>query len=1266
MALSFTDLQPGDFAQASIDGGLPKLVRIWEYLRKLNKGGYGSAVLVQLGQFTKPSKDGVTSCSPFTATALCMALDPRPFDPAQPYSLEGPYKPVFDGGTPVDHYFYALHNGFELKNYKAGKAWNADFKKYVDKVPQLTTGGFGLINSAPGSAVALNMGAPVDPKQMRRGDLLGWDWNPKKVKVNGVEKEVVHGHAAFCWNVHLNEKGEVDCFQFVTSNGGYTGDIGISVCTYYGGKTYDPEYIEKKDGKYTPKKDLFSGIVDDPQGHPDYISRAVWFALPGVKAANIDKSSFGGKKPVIFDSTVGFYVNHFTGVTRLHGVTPPDPYLRAGAKQANDKPPAQPVGKAVSKPAVVNDAPKAPEKVPPGPPQDFQKDVEAALQILYNARWIATSPGDASAVNDAESQAAIKEYQQKFMGGSAPHLGHADAETRKRILRASGYALCMPMVSASLDVLFARKLIGTKPGDDPVLDDAMRAAVKDFQKKYGLDADGIPGPNTQKKLADVVSSLGEAAPSPAPQPDAGAAQDAAAAQPDGFMAAAAITLFYWVTNVGPAGGRATLKVTATPACNGQSFPVSLYANDSRILDNAGSIAISGGKGSLDVALPIMLAEGALVEARIEGFSIQAKTKSPYRIGVAAVAGPIAVVNGADIYLDPPVRNLPQWDPRWGKTRIAGLKDGKMIDWTNNGCNASTAAIILRWFAEDCKAGRIPFPTKEGGKVDPTWYGPRMGEAFWREADPPGKVELTPPEQGGRIHFRKIYGLCSWYLKTAGQIDRNEKDQPVDNHPATHITSEPKKGWLQLIKDMLKTGPVIVGVGQPASTGHFVIAQGVIDGGLLIVDPGNILYQAAHGMGKPHVTDWSNRGGFVDGSQDAAKVRMPPASQWPGGKPPGQERDPRSYNHVSGQFLKEMLGGLVSVTSLTDPEGAKLGAGAAPVQPAPAPAAEDKPKTPASKGKVKSGGITVAGKPFVEWFNKEFRPRHTGNSTIKVKGVYLPEFPHTVDAANFKAFFDATRELSGEDEISLMKFAGAFCIPYNETGGSFHPTLEKGGKVALPRNARKTKLIDFGPYGYFFWTIAGFKKSYNRRDDWTWPAGDQLKKMGLLSDPKQIEIWNGSPVWQIGDPVGDPNYPSPLEDPRYPNPQDEPLKSAQKECHFYKFRGRGFTQTTGREGYKRYADPALKAAGYKGVDDLTNDELDKAFADPKVYVGVFHNELVAPPGQYHNDFANIDDNPGILVRIGDRIAGFGANYGEFYAWRCRTLAEAMEEAGWTGG
>jgi len=1275
MGISFTDLQPGQFAATSIEGGLPKLVRIWEELRRLNKGGYGGAVLVQLGDFTKASAEGVTSCSPFTCTAICMALDPRSVDVGQPYTLGAPYKPAFDGGRPVDHYFYDLHNGYPRSHYLAGKQWRPDFKKgFVDKIPQLESA-FSLFNSAAGSVVALNLGTPVDPKAMRRGDVLGWDWNPKKVIVKGKEQEIVHGHAAFCWNVHLDKDGNVDCFQFITSNGGFKGDVGISVCTYYGRKTYDPEYLKVDGGKYTKKKDLFTGIIDDPQGHPDYISRAVWFALPGVKARDIDKDSFGGvKNPVIFDSTGKFYVNHMVGVTRLNGIQPPDPYLRADGKKGENKPAQSgPLGKATSKPVEVkggdsgkkdepqkkDEPPKKVEKAEPGPPQDFQKDVEGALQILWNARWIKSNPGDSSSVNDKESQASIKEYQQKFMNGKAPHLGHADTETRRRLLRAAGFAASMPIVNVSLRVLHEQKLISTAPGDNPIqLDDATRASVKDFQRKKGLDPDGIPGQMTQAKLAEAIRGLEKAN------------------QPPPAKEEPAIQLFYWVTNNGAAGQPATVKATATAACNGKSFPVGLFATDKVLVENAGTLSIADGKGSLDVAIPLGLAKGTLLEARIDANGVSAKTKSPFQIGDAG-GGPIAVVKGADIYLDPPVRNLPQWDrDRWGPTRIAGAKTGAMIDWTNNGCNASTGAIILRWFAEDCKAGRIPFPTRPGSKVDSTWYGPRMAEAFWRQADPPGKVELT---EAGRIHFRKIYGLASHYLKTAGEIERNANDQPVDNHPAHYVTSEPKNGWLEVINELLKTGPCIVGIGQPASTGHFVVAQGVVGGALLVVDPGNVLYQSAKGMGKPHISDWSSRAGFVDGTQDPDKVRMPPSSRWPSGKAPGQEGDARAYNLVSGQFLKELLANLISVTSLTHPEGAKLGSGsaqqAAPKEPKPQPEQkpqQDKPKPgPASKGKVKSGAITVAGKSFPEWFNKEFHPKHTGNHpTIKMKGNYVPEFPHSVNADNFKSFFDATKQLSGEEEISLLKFAAAFCIPYNETGGSFQPTLEKGGKVWLPRGKKtddKRNLIDFGEYGYFFWGIPGYKASYNKRDgSWTWPAGDQLQKMGLLDDKKQIEIWNGRPMWELGDPLKDKNYPKPLEDARYPNPQSEPLKSAQRECHFFKFRGRGFTQTTGREGYIKYADPALVAGGYKKVDDLKNDELDKAFADAKVYVGVFHNELISPPGPHKQDFAKIDEDPGKLVIIGDRIAGVGANYGEFYAWRCKTLAAAMEEAGWTGG
>jgi hypothetical protein len=316
------------------------------------------------------------------------------------------------------------------------------------------------------------------------------------------------------------------------------------------------------------------------------------------------------------------------------------------------------------------------------------------------------------------------------------------------------------------------------------------------------------------------------------------------------------------------------------------------------------------KGDGDSERPLAPAAGEGKTAEIEA-QPNATNESPSTL--------IAIVNGDDVYLDPPVRLWPQYDDRWKQKRIGGPKNGKLIDWAANGCNASVAAMTLRWFAEDCTAGTIAFPTKSGGSIDPSWYGLRMGESFWPNADPPGKVELTPE---GRIHFRKLYSVVAHYLKT-GEIQRNEKGDVVDpsGPTASYVTARPAGGWLSLIRTMLKTGPVIVGIGAPA--GHFVLAHGIVAGALLVADPGGVLYQA-HSGGTTEIANWKGKEGYLDGMMDKEKVRMPSPSQWPGGNAPGQEADGRSYNHISGQYLSDMLDKLISVTSLTYPEGAKVG------------------------------------------------------------------------------------------------------------------------------------------------------------------------------------------------------------------------------------------------------------------------------------------------------------------------------------------------------
>ena len=89
----------------------------------------------------------------------------------------------------------------------------------------------------------------------------------------------------------------------------------------------------------------------------------------------------------------------------------------------------------------------------------------------------------------------------------------------------------------------------------------------------------------------------------------------------------------------------------------------------------------------------------------------------------------------------------------------------------------------------------------------------------------------------------------------------------------------------------------------------MVVHGVIGGALLMADPGCMLYRAHVGGKAPDSADWKGKEGYVDGTMDAESVRMPSPSQWPEGTAPGQERDGRSYNLISGPYLSALLANL---------------------------------------------------------------------------------------------------------------------------------------------------------------------------------------------------------------------------------------------------------------------------------------------------------------------------------------------------------------------
>ena len=303
------------------------------------------------------------------------------------------------------------------------------------------------------------------------------------------------------------------------------------------------------------------------------------------------------------------------------------------------------------------------------------------------------------------------------------------------------------------------------------------------------------------------------------------------------------------------------------------------------------------------------------------------------VAESTASGPIAVQANGDIYLDPPVRLLRQWDSgRWGYKQMAGKKCSPVpegLQWVGSGCGPTSAAMVMRWFAEDCRAGQVPFPTKKGSTIASDWYPPRLGDCFWPDADPHGKIALLA---SGPIDNGTLFAACAHYLKSGGNVDASGAVKGA----AYQVTSKPSDGWMAEIARLLLFGPVIIGMGDPAPVGHFAVAQGIVGGALLVVDPGKVLYQAARGGktasasgsggGAVLINDWKNVAGYVDGAMKggSAATRAAPGSQWPKGKPPDGENDDGCSCALSGAALNRLMAGLHSVTSFTYKEGAALG------------------------------------------------------------------------------------------------------------------------------------------------------------------------------------------------------------------------------------------------------------------------------------------------------------------------------------------------------
>ena len=586
-------------------GGPARIIQICEKLRARNSDGYVphiGGILANLKDHGSlaawPNSEG-TTCTPFTATVIGMA-----FDPGYPRDDKtDPYVPKFNGGAD------------ELLPYSVFHvAHNAN-------------------DQAVNSVVKYGLAKEVPATEMRRGDLVEITWNPGG-----------GGHGVFCWDVHLNEKQQVDCFQILGSNGeGNPPGPGVSIYGCWGkpwltgdSATLKSEVKEvevhgkKKTVTIWSKAAPGTLKVHDPPIFKDddqVVIKGRWLALPDVPEGSIKKKTFRATPQAIFYSHPKKFSVRQVRCARFYYNDPvPKPYcMKNGASPSSS--PASPPGHFETTPTTVkgNDIkkdPDAPKRVKPKPAQQDDKKplrsqhaVEQAMQSFFRAKWIAADPGESDNINDAKTQAAVKEFQKLFKLT-------VDGIVGPQTLGAIGRQLPACVLQAMAQVLLGQLHRGGKLKSDPGPADgannpATQAAVKEFQKTSGLPETGVPDTDTQAKLDALVS---EHSPSDAKH-----------------GLAPALQKLYWLGNEARRGEAAALRLHAEDLKTGCEIEVFLKDAVSGKEEKAeAKLSAKAGESEVSIPLPTVFAEGSIVYARARcavdgGKTLETTTEAPLYI-----------------------------------------------------------------------------------------------------------------------------------------------------------------------------------------------------------------------------------------------------------------------------------------------------------------------------------------------------------------------------------------------------------------------------------------------------------------------------------------------------------------------------------------------------------------------------------------------------------------------------------------------------------
>lgn len=296
--------------------------------------------------------------------------------------------------------------------------------------------------------------------------------------------------------------------------------------------------------------------------------------------------------------------------------------------------------------------------------------------------------------------------------------------------------------------------------------------------------------------------------------------------------------------------------------------------------------------------------------------------------------------------------------------------------------------------------------------------------------------------------------------------------------------------------------------------------------------------------------------------------------------------------------------------------------------------------------------------FVDWFNAQCAGR----------GPWQGKALHSSDGVKtrFLAFWNNIPAIFDEPSISLIPFAALMSILIAETGPELLPRAELCGREGYPG------LV------YPFEEIPGVKVSYNNSsgnkpagelffdDSHFWSAHGHLPPADLVrAIPDLREEWNT------------PLYPQRL----FPSSLDPAQTGFIQEADFFKFRGRGFIQTTWRVNYKplvefvqSYSGANATVARYRkawaGMDPdvvctvSANSDWDALFGDSDPIVAC---RAIALHNRANGDYLRLSEVAAVLsnssnvagsfYRMGLRING-GAAYAATFCERATEMIGAI--------